>query len=62
MERLKCDVCRTVYSDEKDIETAKNHAERWKQSCVRDGTKARGVAPCPNITCSGELLLEGDVR
>jgi hypothetical protein len=56
-EVLKCDRCGKEYTDKEDIEWAKRSAEKWKELCRRDGVEPRGVAPCPNISCSGELLV-----
>jgi len=57
MEKLKCDRCGTEYSDKESIASAKAHEEEWKKLCRKDGVEPRGLAPCPNITCRGELQL-----
>lgn len=58
MEYLKCDRCSMVYKDEESVRSVKKEAEGWKKLCERDGEVPRGLAPCPNITCSGELCLK----
>lgn len=58
MEKLVCDRCGQEYADAESVEAAKRQAESWKKLCERDGAKARGVAPCPNISCKGELVLK----
>lgn len=58
MKRLKCDTCGVVYSKPEDLELAQKMSKPWAESCRADGTEPKGVAPCPNITCPGELVLE----
>lgn len=57
MEKLKCDRCGEVYSDKESIESAKKEADGWRRLCERDGEEPRGLVPCPNMTCKGELIL-----
>lgn len=56
MKKLKCDRCGTIYTDKKSINMAIQYADTWKRTCEDDGIKARGVLPCPNIRCDGELI------
>ncbi len=57
MEELKCDTCRIVYTEEADIKIAKGMKQNWKIMCKQDNIVPRGIAPCPNVTCTGELML-----
>lgn len=59
MEILRCSVCGVVYDGKEDIEQAKRMKEKWEAACRKDGDEPRGIAPCPNIMCRGELILEG---
>ena len=58
MEELKCDKCGAVYTDEESIQTAKDFQSRWDDQCQTDGVEPRGLLPCPNIACEGELILQ----
>lgn len=58
MEQLKCDRCDVIYTDKESIEFAKKGEDRWKASCREDGMEPRGIAPCPTISCPGQLTLE----
>ena len=44
MEKVRCDTCGREYSDTASVEMAK----RWIE---------KGYAPCPIISCKGELKL-----
>ena len=44
-EKVVCNRCGATYEDEESVELAK----RWI---------AEGYAPCPNISCPGELILK----
>ena len=58
VEKLVCDRCGLTYTDRESIESAKAHASEWAGLCRRDGDEPRGISPCPNIRCPGELLLK----
>jgi hypothetical protein len=58
MEYLECDHCHTIYTDAPSLADAKKGAESWKKMCEKDDDIARGIAPCPNISCQGELILK----
>ncbi len=60
VERLVCDRCDVVYDDHADIQHAKAHVEQWSEMCRQDGVEPRGIIPCPNIRCPGELMLKDD--
>lgn len=55
---LECDVCGRKYDDEGSIRMAENGREGWEELCRRDGVEPRGIAPCPVIPCTGELVLK----
>lgn len=57
MEKVRCDRCGQEYSDPKDVDACKAGEEGWKALCAKDGDVARGLAPCPNLKCQGELVL-----
>ena len=57
MESLTCSDCGAVYTDGKDIALARNMEKDWKEMCKNDEVKPRGIAPCPNVMCKGELIL-----
>lgn len=56
-EKLVCNVCGLTYTDSASIQLAKRGERQWKELCKKDGVKVRGIAPCPNIGCKGELVL-----
>lgn len=58
MEKLVCDRCGITYTDEESIKFAKLWEKRHIAICAEDGVEARGVAPCPILSCRGELCLE----
>ena len=45
--KVVCNKCGATYEDKESVELAK----KWIKE---------GYAPCPNITCQGELELKGD--
>ncbi len=45
--RVICNKCGVVYEDQESIEQTK----KWIEE---------GYAPCPNITCPGELEIKGE--
>lgn len=55
---LECDRCGVKYEDEESITMAQEMAEQWRTERLADGVEARGIAPCPNISCRGELVLK----
>jgi len=57
-EKIVCNVCGKTYTDEASIQMAKTMAKSWEAQCREDGVKAKGLAPCPNIHCKGELVLQ----
>lgn len=57
MKKLKCNVCGVEYSDAKDFEYANKMSKAWGESCRAEGVEPKGIAPCPNITCPGELIF-----
>lgn len=58
MEKLVCDRCGVVYAEKADIEDANAHAQQWAELCRQDGVEPRGIGPCPNLRCPGELVLK----
>lgn len=58
-EKLVCDRCGAEYSDKPSIQMAKTMAVSWRAQCKQDSVEARGIAPCPIISCKGELILKG---
>lgn len=58
MEKLVCDRCGLEYTDEESLTMAKRYQGAWEALCRRDGDEPRGISPCPNITCTGELILK----
>jgi len=58
MEKLVCDRCGIEYTDEESIILAKSVKEEWVEKCHKDGVEPRGIAPCPIISCKGELILQ----
>ena len=58
MERLACDRCDLEYTDEESINMAKSFSEFWEEQCRSDKVEPRGITPCPNIGCHGELILK----
>jgi hypothetical protein len=57
MKKLKCNVCRIEYSDPKDFEYANKMSKSWGESCRAEGIEPKGICPCPNLTCKGELIV-----
>jgi len=58
LEKLVCDRCGITYADDESIQSAKGMSESWKALCQKDGDTARGLSPCPIISCKGELILK----
>ena len=58
MEIIVCDICGRQYNDEPSIRLAKEGAENWGELCQKDNVEPRGIAPCPLMTCKGEMLLK----
>lgn len=58
MEKLVCDRCGAEYTDKESIKMAKQYQEQWSALCKKDGVEPRGISPCPNIQCTGELQLK----
>ena len=59
-EKLVCDQCGQTYTDQGTIDMAKKMSDQWADICKAEGVEPRGLYPCPNITCRGELILEED--
>lgn len=57
MEKLTCNECKTVYTEEADIKLAKGMQEDYEKMCRKDNFIPKGIAPCPNMICTGELIL-----
>lgn len=57
IEYLECNICNTVYMDKESIDMAKQEAKVWEDLCKVDGVKAKGLYPCPNMSCKGEMVL-----
>ncbi len=57
-QKLECDRCKKDYSDEDSISMAKDFQKNWEALCRNDGVEPRGIIACPNIPCSGELILQ----
>lgn len=58
MEKLVCDMCNTEYTDKESIDEAKRQKDTWIEVCKHDGFEPRGICPCPDIKCKGELILK----
>jgi len=58
LKKLKCNVCGVEYSDEEDFKFAEKMSKAWAESCRSGGVEPKGIAPCPNITCPGELVVK----
>jgi len=58
MEKLVCDRCNLEYTDKESIEMAKQHENAWATMCRDTGIEPRGIIACPDIQCTGELLLK----
>ncbi len=58
MEKLVCDRCGAEYTDKESVEGAKRYQEKWAKMCREDGIEPRGLSPCPNLSCIGELQLK----
>lgn len=57
-EALVCDRCGRTYADERSVSMAKEESENWAAMCRADGVEPRGITPCPDMGCRGELLLQ----
>ncbi len=57
MEHLECDRCGRWYSDQENVDWAKQQTDTWKELCRRDGVEPRGLVACPVIPCEGEMIL-----
>lgn len=63
LSKLQCNKCGITYSDEASIKSAQRHKDKWIAACKKDGVEAKGIAPCPVLTCPGELVeVNGDER
>ena len=60
MQKLVCDRCGRVYEDRESVSSAQEGSESWRSICAADGVEARGLAPCPDLQCKGELILVVD--
>ena len=56
--KLVCDRCALTYTDDASIQSAVKDADEWRKLCAEDGDVARGICPCPNLQCDGELILK----
>lgn len=54
---LECDRCGNIYSDKSSIEMVKLKAKDWKNILAKVGRSPRGLYPCPNMKCEGELKI-----
>ena len=57
MEKLTCNDCKVVYTEEADIKLAKGMQKDYKEMCQKDKVIPKGICPCPNVVCTGELIL-----
>lgn len=57
MEKLTCSECKVVYTGEADIKSAKGMKQAYEEMCKQDKFIPKGIAPCPNMMCRGELIL-----
>ena len=57
MEKLTCSECKVVYTEEADIKLAKSTKQKYEEMCKQDGFTPKGIAPCSNMMCKGELIL-----
>ena len=53
---IRCDRCGTEYHDEGSIAVAMCAEDDWAKMCRADGVEPRGLHPCPNFTCDGEMV------
>jgi hypothetical protein len=58
VKKLKCNVCGVAYWSPKDFEYAEKMSKEWAESCKADGVDPKGICPCPNLTCPGELVVK----
>ena len=56
-ESIKCNKCGRIYTDKGSIDMAKDNADGWREDCERDGVQATGLFPCPEMECTGEMVL-----
>jgi len=56
-EKLVCNKCGVEFTDSESISIAKKLGENWKEMCKKDGIDPKGIAPCPNLMCKGELII-----
>ncbi len=54
---VKCDRCGKEYHDSESVEEVVNTEEMWKEMCCDDDDIGRGLAPCPILSCEGEMFL-----
>lgn len=62
--RLVCDRCGRTYQDQRELDIVQRSSGEWRESCAKLGIEPRGLAPCPNFFCEGEMvlrLLESDL-
>lgn len=57
MKKLTCSKCKVVYTEEADIKLAKDWKQDYEKMCKQDNFIPKGIAPCPNVMCTGELIL-----
>ena len=55
--KLVCDRCGATYTDKESIDDALKLKDGWAELCKCDGVEPRGIAPCPNIRCEGEMIM-----
>lgn len=60
MEKLACNECGAEYTDEGSIGMAKSSQLTWAESCKEGGIEMTGIAPCPSLTCKGQLVLTNE--
>ena len=57
MKQLTCNECKTAYTEEIDIKSAESMKKSYLELCKKDNYTPKGIAPCPNMMCAGELVL-----
>jgi len=58
VEKLVCDQCGHTITESERVEFAKEQDSEWAEVCRRGGCEPRGICPCPNVQCDGELVLK----
>ena len=55
--KLKCSICKREYADKESIIFAIESKKDYIRLCKDEGFDAKGICPCPIISCKGEMIL-----